>query len=204
MKKITVGTLNPAKVEQIRGALSPLKNLVVLGIKNKSNLPDIKEDGKTAQENARKKAIAYAEALGCPVLSMDIALYFDDLEGDERQPGIKVRMFAEGGVRPTDQEALDYYSDLIESLGGETRGRWEFAVCVATPEGDVKETIIISPRVFTSEPGEKVVAGYPLESLQKDPKTGKYISDMTSKETSDFWNNKIGKPLQEFISSIDF
>ena len=64
---------------------------------------------------------------------------------------------------------VNYYSRLIKSLGGETKGRWEFAVCVATPQGEVRETTIKSPRVFTSTPSNKVIKGYPLESLQKDP-----------------------------------
>ncbi len=54
MRKIIIRTSNPAKVKQIRGALSPLKDLVVLGVENKSDLPDVVEDGITASENARK------------------------------------------------------------------------------------------------------------------------------------------------------
>ena len=53
----------------------------MVAIDNKSALPGVVEDGTTAQENARKKAIAYAKALGRLVLSMDNALYFDDLGG---------------------------------------------------------------------------------------------------------------------------
>ena len=157
------------------------------------------EDGTTAQENARKKALVYAKTLGKTVLSMDNALYFADLEDDPRQPGINVRRFAEGKERPSDQEMLTYYLDLIANLGGEIKGRWEFAVCIATPSGEFKETTIVSPRTFTSTPGSKITEGYPLESLQKDPKTGKYVSEMTRSEAAEFWNRQIGKPLQEFV-----
>ncbi len=133
---------------------------------------------------------------------MDNALYFDDLESDERQPGINVRRFAEKGTRPSDEEMIEYYSGLIENLGGETSGRWEFAVCIASPNGNINETTIISPRIFTSTPSRKVIKGYPLNSLQKNPETGKYISEMTKKETSSFWNRMMGKPLQKFVSLV--
>ncbi|MBN1169023.1 hypothetical protein JXA63_03985 [Candidatus Woesebacteria bacterium] len=203
MKELLVGTSNPAKVEQVRGALSPLEDILVVGVEDKAELPEVVEDGETAQENARKKSIAYAEALGTTVLSMDNALYFDGLEGDDRQPGLSVRRFAKEGERPNDNEILKYYSDLIGSLGQEVNGRWEFAVCVADQDGIISETTILSPRVFTSVPSNKVIEGYPLESLQKDPETGKYISEMSKDESDEFWNKIIGKSLQEFVSTLD-
>ena len=99
MKEIIIGTKNPAKVEQIKGALSPISELVVVGLHNENDLPEVEEEGPTAQDNARLKAITYAKILGKPVLSMDNALYFDDLEGDDRQPGLNVRRFAGEGPR---------------------------------------------------------------------------------------------------------
>src|SRR3989338_1275761 len=89
MKEIMVGTTNEAKVKQIRGALFSL-GVSVKGVTDKSLLPDVKEDGNTAQENAKKKAVAYAQALNKAVLSMDNALYFKGLPDDE-QPGVNVR-----------------------------------------------------------------------------------------------------------------
>lgn len=204
MKELVIGTSNPAKVDQIRGALSSLSNLTVVGINNNSDLPNVVEDGITPQENARRKALAFARVLDRPALSMDNALYFDDLEGDEKQPGINVRRFVEKGRRPSDKKMVRYYSQLIKSLGDEIKGRWEFAVCIATPNGDVMETTIISPRTFTSVPSRIMVEGYPLESLQKDPETSQYISEMTPEEKSNFWNRMLGKPLQEFVSSATF
>ena len=50
-----------------------------MGVMDKASLPQIIEDGKTAQENAIKKATAYAKTFNTIVLSMDNALYFDKL-----------------------------------------------------------------------------------------------------------------------------
>ena len=105
---------------------------------------------------------------------------------------------------PSDEEMIEYYSRLVKELGGKTKGRWEFAICVATPEGIYEETTIISPRVFTSIPSEQISEGYPLESLQKDPETDTYISEMNEEDVAQFWNKMIGSPLQEFVSSLNY
>ncbi len=62
MRSITMGTTNQAKIAQIGGALS-LIGVEVNGVSDKRLLPQVVEDGLTAQENARKKAVAYAQAL---------------------------------------------------------------------------------------------------------------------------------------------
>jgi len=198
IKELIIGSTNPAKINQIKGVLSPL-NLEISDISN-LELPEIIEDGKTAQENARKKAIGYAEFLNKPVLSMDNSLYFDSLP-ESKQPGINVRRI-NGINRATDNEMLDYYPKLVSELGEQINGRWEFAICVATPE-KFFETIIISPRIFTSKKSSIIIPGYPLESIQIDPETNRYISEMTQTEQDVFWQKSIGEKLQAFIKSIN-
>ncbi len=201
MKEIVIGTTNEAKVAQIRGALAPM-GVTVMGIGKEVTLPRIEEDGKTALENARKKATAYAKALNTTVLSMDNALYFDELSSEE-QPGLNVRRIPSSSERPSDDEVLRYYSTLVKRFGERTTGRWEFGICVATPDGEYKETTILSPRIFTSAPSAVLVPGYPLESIQIDPETGSYISEMSQEEQDRFWQRAIGKPLQEFVENIE-
>ncbi|MFH1252799.1 MAG: non-canonical purine NTP pyrophosphatase [Candidatus Uhrbacteria bacterium] len=200
MQQIIIGTKNTAKINQIRGALA-LSGISVDGLPSGVVFEEVKEDGVTAQENARKKALAYAKTLGQPVLSMDNALYFDDLKPEE-QPGINVRRIAGRDDRPTDEELTDHYQKLISELGETTKGYWEFAVCVARPDGSIEETIIISPRIFVGKKSEKTVPGYPLESLQIDPGSRKYISEMTQEEQDIFWQKTIGGPLCEFVKNL--
>jgi XTP/dITP diphosphohydrolase len=201
LREILIGTTNEAKVEQLRGALAPI-GVCARGIKDKASLPPLVEDGRTVQENARKKALTYAKAFGVTVLSMDNALYFDDLPPEE-QPGLNVRRIDATATRPTDEQLLVHYSALVRTFGERTTGRWEFAVCVATPEGSFQETTIVSPRIFTCVPSPKTVPGYPLESMQVDPETGTYISEMSQEEQDFFWQRAIGKPLQEFIKHVE-
>lgn len=203
MKEIIVGTTNEAKVRQIKGALANL-DILVRGIDKEKDkdLPEVIEDGQTAVENARKKALAYAKALGTTVLSMDNALYFDDLPPGE-QPGLHVRRINKENTRPSDEGLIEYYSRLIEKLGGETKGYWEFGICVATPDGQTRETIIISPRIFKVNPNAKINPSYPLESLQIDPDSGKFIGEMSEEEQALFWQKVIGDPLADFVTSVD-
>jgi len=199
-EEIIIGTTNPAKVEQIRGALQPL-GLVINGISKDVVLPEVVEDGKTAQENAFKKATTYANFLKKNVLSMDNALYFDGLKPEE-QPGLNVRRIKGSNSRPTDEEMLNYYSNLIENCGGKINGHWEFAVCFVKSTGEKYETTIISPRIFTSKISSTVVPGYPLESIQIDPESGKYVSEMSKEEQASFWQKAIGSELMNFIKLV--
>jgi 8-oxo-dGTP diphosphatase len=199
MKSILMGTTNPAKIAQIRDALLPI-GIAVEGVADKKLLPEIVEDGTTVQENARKKAVGYAKALNRRVFSMDNALFLDGL-APENQPGIHVRRIG-GTIAATDEELLDHGAALVESLGGQVNGYWEYGICVADPDGTIFETTLKTPRIFTSKRSEHIVQGYPLESIQIDPETGKYISEMTSKEQAVFWQRTLGVHLRTFMSSI--
>lgn len=200
MKEIIFGTTNEAKIKQVRGALAP-SGIVVEGVKDKNMLPEVVEDEKTASENARKKSLAYAKALGRTVFSMDNALYFEGLP-TEKQPGLNVRRINGTSERPTDEQMLEYYSKLIGELGGRINGYWEFGICIANPEGEYEETVIKSPRIFVSESSKSMVAGYPLESIQIEPESGRYIAEMSQNEQDLFWQNAIGKPLLEFVQGV--
>ena len=197
MKEIIFGTQNKAKIDQINGSLQGT-NFVVVGLPEGTSKLEIEENGLTAQENAHRKATAYAKILGEVVLAMDNALFFDDLP-PEKQPGTKVRRFQDE-TRSNDGEVLLYYKNLIESFHkDEVDGHWEFGLCLANPNGTCKETTIVSPRKFVANGSAKVVEGYPLESIQKDPVTGKIISDMDTREQGEFWLREIGSKVQDFV-----
>lgn len=197
MRRIVIGTGNPAKKQAVQSALQPV-NIRVVGTDELNVTLDIVEDGATVQENARKKSLAYAQAIGQPVLSIDNALYLDGLD-DRDQPGIETRKVAGIDGRATDEQLLDHYARLIDRLGGEVNGRWEYAVCIATSDGMLFETTMESPRRFVSVPSGKMIAGYPLESIQIDPDTGQYISEMSQGEQDAFWQKMIGGKLSAFV-----
>ena len=200
MKEIIFGTVNPGKVAHVQAALD-LLGIKVLSLSGFGDMPDVEEDGKTPQENSQKKARAYCDAIGQPVLSMDNALYIDGLD-DDAQPGMQVRRIPGHNGRPTDEEMLEYYSALIEKHGGRMAGHWEFSMCIAFPDGTTKEiTAVSKTRYFTSEVSPKRMPGYPLESIQIDKELGKYIVDMTKEESDLFWQESVGKELRVLFTS---
>lgn len=138
MKTIIVATGNPDKVNKIRHGLSGIK-IKVVGLPKKVRSIEVVEDGNTPQENARKKAIAFAQNIDRVVLSSDSALYIDGLP-DAEQPKTKVRRIGGREDRPTDEELIDYYSKVFKKLSGRVRGKFEDAICIATPEGKLYET----------------------------------------------------------------
>lgn len=201
MREIIFGTTNPAKIAQVKGALAGLK-IDIKGLNDFKNLPQIAEDGVTAKENAKKKAIAFAKAIGKIVFSMDNALYLHGVSEDE-QPGMNVRRIKGFEGRPTDEQMIEYYSGLVNKYGGEMTGHWEFAIAVANPDGIMKEVVIKTPtRYFKGESSSIIAEGYPLESLQVDMKSGKYISEMNQDEQDRFWQESVGKELKEFFTGL--
>lgn len=195
-KAIVFGTSNPAKIEQVRGALE-LSGVDVQGIDEFSISLEIEEDGSTAQENAKKKAVAYAKAINRQVFAMDNALYFKGFAEDQ-QPGLHVRRIGDE-ARSTDEEMVKAYKQLVADNGGRLDAWWEFGVSLANPNGSSTEDSIVSPRIFVSEASDVILPGYPLESLQIDPKTDGYISEKTSEERAVFWQEQIGEPLGKFV-----
>jgi len=198
-KTLIIGTTNPAKIAQLKDSLSSI-DVLVTGFPPGTKLPEIAEDGKTVQENARKKAVAYAKAIGQTVFSMDNALFIDGLS-PEKQPGIYVRRIG-GVLAVSDEELLEHAISLIQSLGGTASGYWEFGVCIAHHNGTLFETTIRTSRFFTSKASQKKIPGYPLASIQIDPKSEKYISEMTTNERALFYQSTIGIPLCSFVKSV--
>ena len=200
MREIVFASTNPAKVEQIAGALKGVAN--VTGVPNVAKLPEVKEDGKTASENARKKALTYASHLNKTVMSMDNALQIEGLPPEE-QPGLFVRSPPGTDHRLNDDEMIKYYSGLVARLGGVAMVSWDFAVCIATPTGTVEETVIKQFAKFTSSPCVETLPGYPLDSLLINPFTGKYVAQETPEERAEFWEKTMGRQLKQFIEKLE-
>ena len=201
--QLILGTTNPAKQQMLRSALAPL-GLVLRGADELGLLQDVDETGTTALENARLKAQAYSTVAGRAVLSMDNALYLDGLPL-ERQPGVHTRRIPEHDGRATDDELLRYYVALVEELGGRVDGYWEFGVCLVDDRGRFHETVLRSPRIFDvrqyAEGVGQRIPGYPLESIQLDPASGRPIADLSAEEQDAWWREMIGPALCAFVEA---
>lgn len=94
-KVLIIATKNKGKVREIRHLLKPLR-LKVLSLLDLTKAPDIKENGKTFQANAIKKAKAIIRKFDLLVLADDSGLEVSALRG---QPGVRSARYA--GPNPT-------------------------------------------------------------------------------------------------------
>src|SRR5437867_488959 len=87
---LVVGTRNPKKREEILEILGDLP-IEVRDLTAWPDAPEVVEDGTTFEENARKKAVELAEALGHWVLGEDSGLVVPALKG---RPGVYSARYA--------------------------------------------------------------------------------------------------------------
>lgn len=89
--EIVLASSNPHKVKEYREILSKHGITLYSFSDLNLNLPDVKEDGKTFEENAIKKALSAAKYVRFPVIADDSGLSLKALKGF---PGIKTARFA--------------------------------------------------------------------------------------------------------------
>ena len=197
--KILYGTTNKGKLQAMETAVKEL-DIELIGLNDlESKLPFIIENGKTPLENAEIKARAYYEAFHMPVFSCDSGLYFDELK-EEEQPGIHVRRV--GGKELTDDEMIEHYSSLAKQHGGKITGRYRNAIYFILDENhhysSMDMSIATEPFILVTEPHEKRVEGFPLDSLSIDIATGKYYYDLEVKDVS----TSVDDGVRAFFSEI--
>lgn len=180
--KVLYGTTNQAKLDSMRRLTKSL-DIEIIGLKDLDKpLPEIDENGNNPLENAKIKAQAYYEAFAMPVFSCDSGLYFEGLE-DELQPGTHTRRV--NGKELTDEEMIEYYSTLAKENGNRLIGRYRNAICFIPDNkncfSSMDESLATEPFILVSEPHEKRMKGFPLDSLSVDIATGKYYYDIEEK-----------------------
>jgi len=179
-----MATGNPHKAERFKHYLTPLGFSVITFADLKEKV-EVVEDGITPEENALKKAKAGFEATGKPCFGVDYWFYINGLSPG-KQPGPHVRRIfvGESGERneATDDEMLDYYTNIIEGLGGKIGGLWNSAIALITSAGKSHTDSFTRETILTSKRSPKMTDGEPLNSIQIDPQTGKYFTDLTKNE----------------------
>ena len=91
--KLIIGTKNQDKLKEIKKLLAGAA-LEVLSLKDFPRCPDVVEDGRTFEANARKKAKIYSEVTGELTLADDSGLVVPSLNG---RPGVYSARFAGEG-----------------------------------------------------------------------------------------------------------
>lgn len=176
--KLLYATNNNSKVYNMRRRLENIAIEIItpkeLGIK-----VNVIEDGKTAVENAIKKAQAYYEETKIPTIAGDSGLFIDGIPSD-KQPGLFVRRV--NGKVLSDDEMIEYYTKLIESIGGKTTGYYVTGLALITEQGLFTTEISEDKFILSSTISNNNHRGNPLDVMTIDPVSQKFYTDMTDED----------------------
>jgi len=130
--RLLVATNNPGKVREFEELFVGLPVQIVFPAQVGLTL-EVDESGRTFEENARIKALAYAQASGLLTLADDSGLEVDALGG---APGVRSARYAGPAANDTDR-----YRKLLAALAdvppGQRSARFRCVVALAQPDGTV-------------------------------------------------------------------
>jgi len=177
-KYILYATTNPSKLARMQEILKGLP-IGILSLEDFKGAEQIQEDGSTPEANALKKARYHFDRQGLPTLAVDSGLTISRFP-PHKQPGMFVRRIygADHGV--SDDEMLGYYTRALGDVGGQSKGIWITAIALMLSSSKVYSTTITSETIFVAKMSPIVMPGEPLNSLQIDPLSGVYFSEMTA------------------------
>jgi len=141
MKKIVVATTNKGKIAELSAMLDI--DAEWLSLEDFDGIEEVVEDGNTFAENARKKALGYAQATGHWAIADDSGLCVDHLDG---APGIHSARFSGPKVEGEERGLIDHRNiekllTLLEGVPTEKRtARFMCCICLAKPGEVLIET----------------------------------------------------------------
>ena len=181
VQKILVATTNPGKIAELRAMLD--FDVELLGLSDFSDIAEIKEDGSTFAENARKKAIGYAKATGLWTIADDSGLVVDALGGE---PGVKSARFSGEKSKNDDGTLIDHRNiakvmELLKDVPEEKRtARFFCTLCLASPEEILIETEGTLEGLITNREIGKNGFGY--DPIFFVPHLNKTVAQLTAEE----------------------
>jgi XTP/dITP diphosphohydrolase len=172
MPKLLLATFNPGKASEYRILLDGL-GYEMTTLAEQGITEAITESGDSYEQNARLKAVAYAELSQLIALADDSGLEVDALNG---RPGIKSARFAGKAANDTDKVRL-----LLARLSGVSWERrtacFKCVIAIATPLGQCQICCGECPGVIACEPRGQNGFGYdPIFFL---PELGKTMAELT-------------------------
>jgi XTP/dITP diphosphohydrolase len=180
-RKILVATTNPGKVRELRAMLGD--EVKWKSLADFPEIAEIKEDGATFAENARKKAVGYAKATGLWTLADDSGLVVDVLGG---APGVNSARFSGARARGADRKVVDRRNmekllSLLQDVPTEKRtARFVCCLCLASPEKVLVETQGTVEGLITEEPAG--TGGFGYDPVFFVPQLGKTVAQLGDRE----------------------
>lgn len=199
--KLLFATGNENKYELMKRRLKELKDIEVIMPKHINVKINVNEDGKTAEENAIKKAKAYYDETKLVVIAEDSGLWVEKFSKED-QPGLFVKRI-NGRDDLSDEEILECYIQKIEKVGGETNARYKTGIAVINEKGEINsKTVDEELFVFTSNKNNKdYIKGGLLDVISYDPINKKYFNELTEEEKSKRYQ-KLDEEIRNMIKEI--
>jgi len=199
MNHILIATSNAGKLRDFAGAAAPF-GIEIATISNFASLPAVVEDGRTFEENARKKAESYSrEVPGEMVLADDSGLEVDALKG---APGVHSARYAADAPHlmdnNTDDEANNtrLLRELKDVAPDKRTGRFVCVIAVARDgqtlqvfRGEVEGTILNRPRGTN---------GFGYDPLFYFPQIQKAFAELTPEEKAQYSHR--GAAFRQFLT----
>ncbi len=147
MTRLLVATNNPGKQREYQHLLAPL-GVRLLTPQDLARAPTVLESGRTYEQNAQLKALAFQRASGLLTLADDSGLEVDALDGE---PGLHSARYA--GPVAGDVERYQLLLARLEGLPWEQRtARFRCVVVLAVPGGKTYATQGACEGVIALEP----------------------------------------------------
>jgi XTP/dITP diphosphohydrolase len=174
--RVLLATSNADKAREIRQILAG----VPVELSTLAEFPHVtppEETGRTFAENARLKALAYAEATGLTAAADDSGLEIEALDG---APGVRSARFGSADARTFDDRFAEIYRRLRERGVETSRARFVSAVAVARPSEVVFEAeAAVDGLVAPAPRGDR---GFGYDPIFYYPPLGRTFGEATSEE----------------------
>lgn len=144
--KIVLATKNPKKVVELqRMAPSSIEILCLKDVEEALKIPQAEETGETFIENARIKALYWAEKLQMPAIGEDSGIEIDALNG---APGVYTKRCMEKYCPSEDinvDNPRELYPKILEVMASSgnasKKAKWVSAIVLALPNGESIEAV---------------------------------------------------------------
>jgi len=198
-RQILIATTNPGKVAEIQNILGG--EIRLLSLSDFESIDEIEEDGSTFEENARKKALGYAEATGCWTIADDSGLSIDALDG---APGVNSARFSGEKTKNEERSLIDHRNiakvlELLKSVSEEKRtARFVCCLCLASPERIILETRGTLEGVITEK--EIGTNGFGYDPIMYVPTLKRTVAQLSREEKNAISHR--GKAVRELAERM--
>jgi XTP/dITP diphosphohydrolase len=171
MPGLLIATTNKGKLSEYRSLLSEVPFRLVTPA-DEGITDEVLEGNISMDENARRKAVHYANRSKLITVADDSGLEVDALNGE---PGIRSARYA--GENASDSDRIIYLLEKLKNVPGDKRtANFRCVVAVATPDGELETFEGECAGVITFQPSGKNGFGY--DPIFYIPELGKTMAEL--------------------------